>query len=71
MCRWIYWNLKWPPQVDFLTMLNFCDRKNSNLIYDEGWYRTPGLLLIQGTPWYDIIIFWIFFYEAVYVQIMI
>ena len=24
MCRWFYWNLKWPPQVDFL---NICDHK--------------------------------------------
>ena len=38
------WNLKWPPQVDFL---NICDRKNSNLIYGGGWYRTSGLLLIM------------------------
>ena len=26
ICRWFYWNLKQPPQVDFL---NICDRKNS------------------------------------------
>ena len=39
MWRWFYWNLKWPPQVDFL---NICDRKNCNLIYGGGWYRTSG-----------------------------
>ena len=26
MCGWFYWNLKWPPQVDFL---NICDRKRN------------------------------------------
>ena len=30
MYMWFYWNLKWPPQIDFL---NICDRKKSNLIY--------------------------------------
>ena len=44
MSRWFYWNLKWPPQVDFL---NICDRNNSNLIYGGGWYRTLVLLLIN------------------------
>ena len=44
MFRWFYWNLKWPPQVDFL---NICDRKNSNLIYGGEWYRTScGPLVI-------------------------
>ena len=32
--RWFYWNLIWPPQVDFL---NICDRRNSNLIYCGEW----------------------------------
>ena len=41
MCRWFYWNLKWPPQVDFL---NICDRNNSYLIYGGWWYRTSVLL---------------------------
>ena len=41
MCRWFYWYLKWPPQVDFL---NICDRKNPNLVYGGGWYRTSSLL---------------------------
>ena len=41
---WFYWNLKWPPQIDFL---NICDRKKSNLIYGGGWYRTSVLLLLQ------------------------
>ena len=36
------WNLKWPPQIDFLYI---CERKKSNLIYVRGWYRTSGLLL--------------------------
>ena len=35
MCMWFYWNLKWPPQIDFL---NICDRKKSNPIYGGGWY---------------------------------
>ena len=43
MCMWFYWNLKWPPQINFL---NICDRKKSNLIYGGGWYRTSVLLLI-------------------------
>ena len=42
MCMWFYWNLKWPPQINFL---NICDRKKSNLIYGGGWYRTLVLLL--------------------------
>ena len=33
MCMWFYWNLKWPPQIDFL---DICDRKKSNLIYGGG-----------------------------------
>ena len=37
MCRWFYWNLKWPQQVD---VLNICDRKNTNLINGGGWYGT-------------------------------
>ena len=41
MCMWFYWNLKWPPQIDFL---NNCDHKKSSLIYGGGWYRTSGLL---------------------------
>ena len=46
MCRWFYWNLKWPPQVDFL---NICDRTNSNLIYGGGWYRTFKCLLLKSS----------------------
>ena len=41
-CMLFYWNLKWPPQIDFL---NICDRKKSNPIYGGGWYRTSVLLL--------------------------
>ena len=41
MCRWFYWNLKRPPQVD---LLNICDR--NNLIYGGGWYRTSVLLFM-------------------------
>ena len=40
----IYWNLKWPPQVN---LLNIFDWQISNLINDGGWYRTSGLLLIM------------------------
>ena len=44
MCRWFYWNLKWPSQVHFL---NICDHKASNLIYGGGWYRTSVLLFMS------------------------
>ena len=47
ICRWFYWNLKWPPQVDFL---NICDRKNSNLIYGGEWYRTSCRPLVLYRP---------------------
>ena len=30
MCMRFYWNLKWPPKINFL---NICYRKKSNLIY--------------------------------------
>ena len=43
MCMLFYWNLKWPPQINFL---NICDRKKSNLIYGGGWYRTSVLKAI-------------------------
>ena len=33
--------LKFKMATDFL---NICDRKNFNLIYDVGWYRTSGFL---------------------------
>ena len=46
MCMWFYWNLIWPPRIDFL---NICDRKKSNLIYSGGWSRTSCSLLVESS----------------------